>query len=170
MTRDLYDEFEFDVAISFAGEDRRTAEQLANLLAAKHMQVFYDEQENAELPGRDMILHLAEIFRTKARYCVMLISQYYPIKSWTEAERSFAQEHALRDANEYFLPVRLDDTKVPGVAEAAEYRDLRQDSLEGIANLLEQKVSQTKGRSGPPRESHDLRSGNVASKQRKNDE
>jgi hypothetical protein len=74
-----------------------------------------------------------------------------------------AQERAYRDANEYILPLRLDDTQVPGVTETTGYRDLRQHSLESIADLLEQKLAKAKTQSGMQSPSHDLRSGNTSS-------
>lgn len=169
MPRDLYNEFEYDVALSFAKEDRWIAEKFAGILKARNIEVYSDALENAGSTHRDMVLHLAEIIRTKARYCVMFVTQHYPLETWTEAERTYVQEHALRDADEYFLPVRLDDYNVPGIPEPTGYWDLRQQPIENIANALEAKLTQTKGRSGPPAESHDLRSGNVASHQRKPD-
>lgn len=166
MTRNNYDQFEYDVALSFEGKDSAVIENFAKLLIAKKIRVFYDEHEATELSGEDLVAHIAEIYRTKACYCVMFISQYYPLKKWTEAERTSAQEHALRDANEYILPIRLDDTEVPGITEATGYRDLRQHSMENIVNLLELKLTQTKGRSGLPSKSHNLRSGNIPQQQK----
>ncbi|RPI93744.1 MAG: TIR domain-containing protein [Chloroflexi bacterium] len=154
-------EFEYDVALSFAGEDRQVADQFAALLTSRGMRVFYDEYKTAELWGKDPLTHFVNLYSRKARYCVLFISRYYPLKRWTNAERTAARERSFRDANEYILPLRLDDTDVPGVTEATGYRDLRQHSLESIVDLLEGKLSQTKGRSGPPSQSHDLRSGNV---------
>jgi len=154
-------EFEYDVALSFANEDREIVERFASLLKSKGIEVFYDQYETAELWGRDLVDHFVNLYGRKARYCVLFVSRYYPLKKWTNAERNAARERSLRDANEYILPLRLDDTDVPGITEATGYRDLRQHSLESIADWLEQKLSQTKGRSGPPSQSHDLRSGNV---------
>jgi hypothetical protein len=162
MTRD--DPFEYDIALSFAGEDKEVAEELAALLTKKDIRVFYDEYKAGAPWGRDLVDHLVNIFSRKARYCVMLISGHYPLRRWTDTERKAAQERALRDANEYILPIRLDDTDVPGAAEATGYRDLREHSLESIADLLEQKLAQARGEAGPPSQSHDLRSGNVPSK------
>jgi hypothetical protein len=165
VTRDHYDQFEYDVALSFAAEDRVVAEEFANLLRVKNRRVYYDEYQATELVSRDFAAHVAEIYRTKARYCVMFISQYYPLKKWTETERTAAREHALRDADEYILPIRLDDSEVPGISETTGYRDLRQHSVESIVDLLEQRLSEAKGRtSGPPSRSHDLRSGNIPPK------
>jgi hypothetical protein len=150
MRRDQNDPFEYEVVLSFAEEDRAVAEEFASLLRAKGIQVMYDESQNAELGGGDFVTHIAELYRTKAYYCVMFISRHYPLQTWAEAERTAAQEHSLRDADEYILPIRLDDTEVPGI-------------MEGLVNLIEQKLSAAKGRSGPPSQSHDLRSGHIPS-------
>ena len=156
-------EFEYDVALSFAGQDRDIVDKFANLLTSNHIKVLYDKYETAELWGKDLIDHLVNIYSRKARYCVMFISQYYPLKKWTNVERIAAQERALRDANEYILPLRLDDTQVPGIAETTGYRDLRQHPLEEIADLIVQKLIKSKSQSSPPHQSHDLRSGSVSS-------
>jgi hypothetical protein len=42
-------QFEYDFALSFAGEDRKDAEKLAECLRRNKIRVFYDEYEKAEL-------------------------------------------------------------------------------------------------------------------------
>src|SRR5215208_7956595 len=143
------DEFEYDVALSFGGQDRNLVDIIADLLRSKDIKVFHDKYESAELWGKDLIDHLVNIYSRKARYCVMFISQYYPLKKWTKVERMAAQERAFRDANEYILPLRLDDTQVPGITETTGYRDLRQHRMEDVVNLLEQKLMKSKGQSNP---------------------
>lgn len=157
------DQFEYDVALSFAAEDKSVAEEFARLLRAKGMQVLFDESQAVELGGSDFVTHIAELCRTKARYCVLLISQHYPLKRWTKAERADAQNHALRDADEYILPMQLDSSEVTGIHESPGYKDLRELSLESVVDWLAEKLAETKDRSGPPSESHDLRSGHVPS-------
>lgn len=144
------DVFEYDVALSFAGEDRAIVEKFANLLKAKNIKVFYDKTETAILWGKNLVDHLADIYSKKARYCVMFISQYYPLKKWTNLERTQAQTRAFRDANEYILPVRLDDTEVLGIAETIGYIDLRQQTIENIANEFEKKLANSKRLSNSP--------------------
>ena len=157
------DEFEYDVALSFAGEDREVAHKFAELLKSKGTSVFLDEYQSAELWGKDVIDHLVNLYSRKARFCVLLISQHYPLKTWTEAERTAAEERSLRDADEYILPLRLDDTQVPGIEEISGYRDLRQHSVEEVVDWLEQKLLEAKAQSRPLPPSHDLRSGSVSS-------
>ncbi|HJR80969.1 MAG TPA: TIR domain-containing protein [Anaerolineales bacterium] len=164
MTHANHDPFEYDVALSFAGEDRAVAEEFAKLLIGKNINVFYDEYKTDELWGKDWVDHLVNLYARKARYCVMLISQYYPLKQWTEAERTSATQSAFREADEYILPIRLDETEVPGIMGIKGYRDLRQHSMESIVNSLEEKLNAVRGQAGPPPQSHDLRSGNIPSK------
>lgn len=163
---DQSEPFEYDVAVSFAEPDKATAEELADLLHHKKLNVFLDEYTSPELWG-DVVDHLVNLYARKARYCVILLSRHYPLKAWTEAEKTSAQEGALRDAEEYILPLRLDDSNVTGIAETKGYRDLRQHSTKSIADWLEEKLAEAKDRSGPPFQSHDLRSGNVPSTDQK---
>ena len=163
------DAFEYDVALSFAEEDRVTADSFADLLSSKDLKVFLDPYDPAAMWGKDMVDHLVNIYARKARYCVLLISRHYPLRKWTEIERMSAQERSFRDSNEYILLIRMDDVEVPGITAATGYRDLRQHSIDSIINELEQKFVKTKGQSGPPSQSHDLRSGNIPSTDAKSD-
>src|SRR5215210_3790458 len=118
------DAFEYDVAISFATPDKATAEDLAGRMRDKNISVFLDEYKSTDVWGSDVLDHLVNLYARKARYCVLLISEEYPLKTWTEAERTSAQERALRDGDEYILPIRLHEHDVPGIAAAKGYRDL----------------------------------------------
>lgn len=157
------DPFEYDVAISFASPDRAVAKEFTDLLARRSITVFQDEYrvEDANRWGKDLVDHLVNLYARKARYCVLLLSRSYPLKMWTRAERTSARERALRDPDEYILPLLLDESDVPGAREAKGYRDLRQNSLESVVAWLEEKLKEGKIRSSPPSASHDLRSGNI---------
>ncbi len=62
---------EFDVALSFAGEDRAYVEMVAEQLTARGISVFYDKYEEADLWGKDLFEHLTEVYQHKARYMLM---------------------------------------------------------------------------------------------------
>ncbi len=48
----------YDVALSFAGEDRKLAEALAKALQKNGIKVFYDEFEKSKLWGKDPYKYL----------------------------------------------------------------------------------------------------------------
>ena len=58
--------FDYDVAISFAGEQRTEAEAIADRLKASDIRVFYDRYEQADLWGKNLYEHLSDIYQKKA--------------------------------------------------------------------------------------------------------
>src|SRR6266478_5728839 len=77
----------YDVALSFAGEDREYVEHVATGLRDAGVSVFYDLFQRAELWGRNLVDHLAEVYQKRSRYVVMFISKHYVQKAWTTHER-----------------------------------------------------------------------------------
>ena len=133
--------FEYDVCLSFAGEQRDYVEAVNIELEASGVRVFYDEAERASLWGKDLYSHLAEIYQFKCRYCVMFISQEYASKRWPTHERKSAQARALADTqNGYILPARFDDTPIPGLLDTTSYIDLRQRTPPDLAALIRDKI------------------------------
>ena len=135
----------FDVALSFAGEDRQHAEKLAKLLKAAGYLVFYDKYEQHELWGKDLYQHLSLIYKDQAHYCVMFLSKHYKGKMWTKHELQSAQARAFVEENqEYILPIRVDDTEIPGILPTVGYLDLHEMGIERIYEALVEKLSSTR--------------------------
>src|SRR2546421_12590580 len=70
--------YEFEVALSFAGEDRSHASKLANILRRRGVKVFFDEYEKHTLWGKNLYIHLSEIYQNKARYINAMYNPYSP--------------------------------------------------------------------------------------------
>jgi len=132
--------FDYQVALSFAGEDRSYVARVANELKRKKVRVFYDEYETANLWGKDLYTHLDEIYRKKARYCVVFISDNYKKKLWTNHERESAQARAFQENQEYLLPVRLDDTEIPGIKPTIGYIRRKDVKLSQLVDLIYKKL------------------------------
>lgn len=130
----------FDVALSFAGEDREYVEKVASILKGMGLRVFYDKYETVTFWGKDLYVHLREIYYKRAKYTVMFISKYYADKLWTNHERESAQARAFSEHQEYILPARFDETKIPGLLPTIGYVDLREVSPEELAEMIKQKV------------------------------
>jgi TIR domain/HEAT repeats len=130
----------YDVAISFAGEDRLVVERFAAVLAHAGFRIFYDLWERDVLWGKDLYQYLDEVYRKRSRFCVIFISAAYVQKAWTSHELRSAQARALEQKSEYLLPIRLDDTEIPGFPPTIAYVDARQTSVEDIAAIAILKV------------------------------
>ncbi len=134
------DEFEYDIALSFAGEDRAVVERIATELKNREIRVFYDKFERAALWGKTLYEHLADLYSKRAKFCVIFVSQSYKDKLWPRHERRAAQERAFKENREYILPVRLDDTELPGLHSTVGYLDLREVSEQEIIDSAIEKV------------------------------
>ena len=134
-------EKQYDVALSFAGEDRHHAKQLAELLEAGGYSVFYDEFEQAQLWGKDLYVHFSSVYKDQARYCVIFLSKHYAQKLWANHELQSAQARAFEESQEYILPIRLDDTEIRGILPTVGYLDLDSMAIDEIYQALVKKLS-----------------------------
>lgn len=134
---------EYDVALSFAGEDRDRARRIATLLRKAGCTLFFDEYEQATLWGRNLYVHLSDVYANRAKYCLVFVSSSYATRIWTRRELEAAQARALVEAGEYILPLRLDDTELPGVERTMGYLDLREKNDQEVVDLLLQKLRST---------------------------
>lgn len=135
--------YSYDVALSFAGEDRAYVDEVANILKQESIHVFYDDFEKENLWGENLYTHLREVYSEKAKYTIMFCSKYYARKLWTNHERESAQERAFRENKTYILPVRFDDTKIPGILDTIGYIDLRNTSADKLCKLIIRKLGRS---------------------------
>lgn len=131
---------EFDVCLSFAGEDRTYVRAVADELVGRAVRVFYDEYEEATLWGKNLYTHLDDVYQRQARYCVMFVSEHYVRKFWTAHERESAQARALVEPREYILPARFDRTEVPGLRTTTAYVELQDRAPASLAALICKKL------------------------------
>jgi hypothetical protein len=132
--------YEFDVAVSFAGEDRDYVESIVTPLKAIGVRVFYDSDFTPELWGEDLVEYLDDVYRNKSRYAVMFISSHYASKMWTRHERRSALARGLTESRAYVLPVRLDDTPLDGLRPTVAYLDARTFGVDGIVQAIRAKL------------------------------
>ena len=130
----------YDVVISFAGEDRAHARDLADALTRRGVAPFYDQYEKAALWGKNLYTHLSGVYQDQAQYCVMFLSRHYAAKVWTNHEREAAQARAFKENREYILPVRLDDTEIPGMLPTVGYVSCPPETADSIADLVVAKL------------------------------
>lgn len=111
VTKPMMD-YSYDVAISFAGEDRKFAEAVATGLRKAGVNVFYDDFYASDLWGEDLSVSLRKVYHEASRFCIMVISAPYVEKMWTNFERQQAIERLIKQKGQsYILPVRLKEMK-----------------------------------------------------------
>ncbi|MGE0772045.1 MAG: toll/interleukin-1 receptor domain-containing protein [Cyclobacteriaceae bacterium] len=145
-------DFKYDIALSFAGEDRHYVDKVAEILKVEGIKVFYDKFETVDLWGKDLAIHFDYVYRKSARYCIPFISASYKDKIWTRHEIKTAISRAIAENDEYILPARFDDTELDGIRPTLGYVDLRYNSPEKLAEMILEKLKREPSKPIPEKE------------------
>ena len=114
----------FQVAFSFAGEQRDLVRSIAELVEKDLGEgtVFLDEWFEYYIAGDDADLKLQQIYGERSVLAVVCISERYGDKPWTQAEHSairarLMKARASRDKHDDLgiLPIRVGDGEVQGI-------------------------------------------------------
>jgi hypothetical protein len=105
-------DFDFDFALSFAGENRTIARKIADQLETLDCSVFYDEFFEANYLGKAWHKSFMEVFSDKSRFVVCLLDKNHLEKIWPTFEREC---FAPRVPETAVIPIYLDDTSFPGI-------------------------------------------------------
>lgn len=136
--------FEYEVALSFAGEQREYVKKVSEKLAKLGVKHFYDYNELTNLWGKNLTQYLDSVYLEKSMYFVPFISEEYIKKEWTMLELNSALERNMNeirpDFQQYILPVRFDDTRVPGIVNSIAHIDARKYSANEIAYMIYEKI------------------------------
>ncbi|GAB3000445.1 TIR domain-containing protein [Amycolatopsis acidiphila] len=142
-------DYEYDVAVSFAGEDREFVQNVVEGLKLNGVKVFYDQDEVATLWGENLVDFLEMIYSQKARYALLFTSRHYVDKKWPNYERQITQSRSLYQESPYILPIRIDDTPVPGLPPTISYLDAKSVGIDGIVRAVLEKVGSPQSDSKP---------------------
>lgn len=140
--------YDYDVAVSFAGEDRDFVEAVVRTVTAAGYTVFYDQDEQVSLWGEELTEFFPKIYEERSRYAVVFVSRFYAAKPWTRLERRSVLVRALQQPTPYLLPVRLDDTQLPGVRTTISYLDGVAVGAHGVAAAIQRKLDHVQAASG----------------------
>jgi hypothetical protein len=104
--------YEFDFAISFAGENRALAKAVAEQLEILDCSIFFDEFFEANYLGKAWHVRFQEIFGSQCRFVICFLDKNYVEKIWPTFERESFTPRVPEGA---VIPVFLDETPVPGI-------------------------------------------------------
>ncbi len=104
--------FDYEVAISFAGEYRWLAEFIAEQLKAQDIDVFYDKDEDANLLGKDLSAEFRSVFSERSRLVVVLLDRNYSVKDWPRFEK---EVFSFKVKTASVVPIFLDETSHSGI-------------------------------------------------------
>lgn len=135
----------FDFALSFAGEDREIVSALNKLLINHGATVFYDEEFQHEMLGKELVQYLRNVYSSQCKYCIVFISDDYANKMWPgKVEWPSIISASIEKDNEFILPILIDKIKLNGLPSTIGYLDIDKYSLDEISNILMKKLGYSK--------------------------
>lgn len=139
--------YEYDVAFSFRGPNRRHAQDIRSHLSSD-LRVFIDEERPEDVllrPGNEAF---AEIYGRTARLVVVIYSEDWGRRGFTQFEKEAIEGRLLRDGSEflkYVLPPRT-STEVPaGLPPLHLWLDLGKLGPSKAATIIEHRVRELPG-------------------------
>jgi len=123
--------------------------EVASELAKHGVKAFFDEENEISLWGKNLVEEFQRIFMTGSHVVVMFVSREYAEKEWPRHERRSALARALHERREYVLPVRFDDTVLPGLDPNVLYLPLAVRSPAQLAKEILEKLVELGGRIEP---------------------
>ena len=124
--------YDFDVAVSFAGDDHELAEEVVNQLRVAGLTVFCDTDCMPAMWGGELLEDLDHVYCSRARSVIIFVSYPYSKRMWARHQRRSALACALKQDTSRVLLARLDSTRLKGLHPATGYLDARRIGLGGV--------------------------------------
>ncbi len=133
----------YDVAFSFAGENRNFVEIIRNALLSKNLKIFYDNSSTSELWGEDLSITLPDHYNS-SKLVILFVDKYYLQKMWTIFERqtiisNYIESNGIKNV----IVVLLNgfNKKIPGIPKGIDYFNCITKEPNRIIDLLINKIT-----------------------------
>jgi hypothetical protein len=133
----------FRVALSFPGERRGYAANVASLLrrSLEADAVFYDFDYQAQLARPNMDILLQDIYRNRCELVVVFLCAEYANKQWCGLEWRAVRDLIKNREDARVMLVRFDDANIDGTFSLDGFIDARQTSVEQLSELVLQRLA-----------------------------
>lgn len=134
----------FHVALSFPGEKREFVLEVAEGLRSAGVRVFYDGYFEADLARPDLDVLLQRIYHDQSDLIVVFLCREYEEKQWCGLEWRAVRDLIKKRRGDSIMPLRFDDTDIPGLFSIDGYVDLRNRTPANAVQLIRQRLSRLK--------------------------
>lgn len=139
--------YKYDVALSYAGEQRHYVEKVVDFLKQQQINVFYDIDKTVEIWGENLIEYLENVYFSDSKYCVVFLSNEYINKPWTRHELEASLNRKLLERiNDrlYVLPVLFDNVIIPRLSRSTAYLNANDFTPKELGKMVFEKIRGSK--------------------------
>lgn len=133
------DNYKYDVALSFAGEQRKYAQNIAQRLSDCGLKVYMDKWNISMTWGKEFTSFFKSVYMKEAMYVIAIFSKEYCEKKWTQFEFKMIQSRQKHE-EEFILPIVIDGTFPQNWPKTRGYIDANDYSIDDIVLMVRDKV------------------------------
>ena len=104
----------YEVAVSYASEQRPYVERFVARLQSQKMRVYYDRNAQAKMVGKILDQELHKIYLQESKCCILFLSNAYVEKPVTRYESQIILSETLFKENFMYI-FKFDDVTIPGL-------------------------------------------------------
>lgn len=112
--KEMNEEKNYDVAVSYASEQRSYVERFVKRLQSHKMSIYYDRDAQAQMVGMILDQKLHKIYIQESKHCVLFLSHEYIKKPVTRYESSIILSESLYEENFMYI-FKFDNVTLPGL-------------------------------------------------------
>ena len=104
----------YDIAVSYASEQRAYVERFVKRLEAHKLSVYYDRNAQAKMVGKILDQELHKIYIQESACCVLFLSEAYVTKPVTRYESQIILSETIYKDNFMYI-LKFDPVSIPGL-------------------------------------------------------
>lgn len=145
MTDLSSEDFKYDVAFSFLGEDEALAQQLNDLLHDR-LRTFIYTRRQEQIAGTDGELSLNQVFGSEVRLVVVLYRERWGSTPFTRIEETAIRNRAYEEGYDFTIFVPLGGSPPPRwLPRTRIWPNLERWGMDGLAAVIESRVQELGG-------------------------
>ncbi|MCA1705675.1 MAG: toll/interleukin-1 receptor domain-containing protein, partial [Actinobacteria bacterium] len=145
---------DYDIAVSFAAEQRDYVERTVTAAKSLTLRVFYDRDMSHTWWGRNFVVEQRKVYGQRALHFVPFISIEYLARPYPRDEFSYAMLRVVEREDRYILPVLVGEVVVPPelLHPCIGYLRAEEHTPEQLAAHMKVVVEDSRGRGRQPRD------------------
>lgn len=126
----------YDLALSFAPENTQYVYDVASVLRAYGVRLFFDEDPRIFIWGKDFHEAQDNIYLARSRHIAVFLSGYYVRRMWSQTDRKDLLLRVGKNPHDYLALATFEEADVGELSRGRNITDLRQVDAEAYAKSL----------------------------------
>ena len=107
--------YKYDVALSYASEQETLVKQVAKILEAEKLSVFFAPNREGAFLADDMVARFYQIYRYECRFAAAFVTEDYLRKKYTMHEAKSAMLRGRDEDGFHLIPILFGNAVLPGL-------------------------------------------------------